>query len=167
MPLTTAETALANRIAFLLTEIGFGGGGGGGGGDRLAVVAIAGTAPTTVNPDPTAKTLVPGMTLSLTLAATKTVRIAFEIDYTSTGGGSRFSIFIDGVRIWPEWGVVSSDEVGWFEDSGDGAGYLLGKGQCIRQLTAGTYTIEIKESASGSTAGKTYYARHLEVRDVT
>lgn len=166
MPLTTAETALANRIAFLLTEIGFGGGGGGGG-DRLAVVAISGQAPDTVNPDPTTRTLVPGVTLSLTLAATKTVRIAFEIDYTSTGGGSRFSIYIDGTLVWPEWGTGSNVEVGWFEDAGDGAGYLLAKGHCVRELTAGTYTIEVRESASGSTAGKTYYSRLLEVRDVT
>jgi hypothetical protein len=140
---------------------------GGGASDLLARVVVAGTAASNVNPDPVVPTVVPGMTLSLTLAALTTVMIHFWLEFTSTGGGSRFAIYKDATRIWPEWGSGGNTEIAWFEDSGDGAGYMLGVGRCIVQLAAGTYTIEVRESASGSTNGKTYYGRLLEVRDVS
>ena len=137
---------------------------GGGGSDRLLASAlVAGTAPSTVNPDPTSATQVPGMAVTFTLAATKAVVIRFRADFTSTGGGSRFSVTDNGTKVYPEWG----SEMGWTAPSGDGAAFLWVEGNCVLSLATGTHTILVRESASGSTAGKTYYSRTLEVWDLT
>jgi hypothetical protein len=167
---TANEIRKGNWIANLLTAAGFtiGAGGGGGGSSDVLVRAIGkGTSSVTVNPDPAAPTLISGMTVDLSLASTKTVGIFYHADFTSTGGGSRTAIYVDGVLTWPQWGVGSNVEVGWFEDIGDGAGLWVAEGLCIIELAAGDYTIEIKESASGSTNPKTWYNRLLEVRDYT
>jgi hypothetical protein len=135
-----------------------------GGSDRLLAAAlVAGTAPSTVNPDPASPTQVPGMAVTFTLAATKTVVIRFRADFTSTGGGSRFSVTDNGTKVYPEWG----SEMGWTVPSGDGAAFLWVEGNCVRSLASGTHTILVRESASGSTAGKTYYSRTLEIWDLT
>jgi len=136
---------------------------GGGGADRLlASVLVSGSNPSTVNPDPVPPTLVPGMTLTFTSTAV-TVVVKCYLEFTSTGGGSRFSIYLDDTKVWPAFGAES----GWMQPSGDGTAYLWLAPVFVTSLTAAAHTIAVRESASGSTAGKTYYGRTIEVWNLT
>ena len=51
--------------------------------------------------------------------------------------------------------------------SGDGTAYLWLAPVFVTSLTAAAHTIAVRETASGSTAGKTYYGRTIEVWDLT
>jgi hypothetical protein len=137
---------------------------GGGGTDRLlASVLVPGSSPSTVSPDPTSPTLVPGMTLTFTAASAVTVAVKCYLEFTSTGGGSRFAIYLDGTKVWPAFG----SESGWMAPSGDGTAYLWLAPVFVASLTAAAHTIAVRETASGSTAGKTYYGRTIEVWNLT
>lgn len=137
---------------------------GGGGADRLLASALVpGSSPSTVNPDPISPTLVPGMTVTFTPAAAVTVAVKCYLEFTSTGGGSRFAIYLDGTKVWPAFG----SESGWMAPSGDGTAYLWLAPVLVTSLTAAAHTIAVRESASGSTAGKTYYGRTIEVWNLT
>jgi hypothetical protein len=113
--------------------------------------------------DPTTATLVPGMTVTFTPASAVTVVVKCYLEFTSTGGGSRFAIYLDGTKVWPAFG----SESGWMAPSGDGTAYLWLAPVCVVSLTAAAHTIAGRESASGSTAGKTYYGRTIEVWNLT
>lgn len=132
----------------------------------LASLYISGQNPDTVNPDPVSATQVPDMTISFDLDATTTILCKWWLEFTSAGGGSRFSVYLDGTHLWPYSGGGSSGS-GWMTPSGDGTNYQWMGSQIIETLSSGSHTILVKEEASGSTASKTYYGRVIEIWDVS
>lgn len=156
----------AEASLFWTALTGATGGGGGGGGittDILARYVASGSAPMLLSPDTVLEQIVPGVTISFTLTAAKTVGIWMRLEFTSFGGASRFLIKENGVKVWPEYGTQAN----WIQSSGDGSLFFLAEALHIKTLPIGTYTYTVWEAASGSLAGKTYYNRLLEARDYT
>lgn len=117
----------------------------------------------TVNPDPTSATFVPGMSLTLT-TRTQDVTVRFALTFTSSGGNSRFMLNVDGTDMWPEYG--GSGGYAPVADA-EGYGFALPEIAVPLSLSAGSHTIQVRETAVASTNGKTYKQRLLEVWDGT
>lgn len=76
---------------------------GGGGTDRLlASVLVSGSNPSTVNPDPTSSTLVPGMTLTFTPLATRPrCRASSASPRSARGGAPPTTTCVGSAGVWP------------------------------------------------------------------
>lgn len=137
-----------------------GGGGGGSGLPELLGYAFSNSS-SVVNPDPTSDTTIPGMSVTFTIASSRDVRMTAFIRLQKNTGQIRGK-FYEGTNPLTTVAVANT---AWYSvvSAGQEAGNNALKMCEIHTMAAGTYTITVKEQATGSTDSCTYAERSLVI----
>lgn len=137
------------------------GSGGGGGGPAFAVRNDVAGGFTLVNPTPSAETLIPGMTLTFTPAA-GVYRVVVHARYARLDSGTtRCYVKLDGAKIWPSIG--GGTDIGRNLPNSTSSAWYEFEITVFVTLTNASHTIVLNGEANGTTGGRNWYDRTIEV----
>jgi hypothetical protein len=124
---------------------------------------FATAASATINPHSTSEVTLASFSVTFTLAAATTVRVAVSIRATkASSGGFACRLYDNGAALT---GAGLSDNQWW--PSVTGGGYVSNTFTEVRQLAAGSHTLTVTHLATGNTNPITFYERSMVVDALT